>query len=105
MLLVLSTFPNKREAQRVAKALLAKKLVACANIFKCGSLYFWEGKMNEHPEYIAIMKTTDEKFAKLQKEIKAMHPYEIPEIIAINVSKTSPEYAKWVFSCTSKSTE
>jgi periplasmic divalent cation tolerance protein len=105
MLLVLSTFATKLEAQRIAKTLLAKKLIACANIVRCDSLYAWKGKMKSHPEHIALMKTTDSNFPKLEKAIKAMHSYKVPEVMAIKISKASPAYSKWVSSCTSKSTK
>jgi periplasmic divalent cation tolerance protein len=74
-------FPNKAAAKKAAKNLLRKKLIACANIFSCDSVYEWKGKRESTRESIAIFKTTEKNENKLRKEIEKLHPYELPAII------------------------
>jgi len=74
-------FPNKAAAKKAAKNLLRKKLIACANIFSCDSVYEWKGKKESTRESIAIFKTTEKNENKLRKVIEKLHPYELPAII------------------------
>ena len=82
--LIYITNPTKREAKKIAKYLIEKKLIACANIFgPVNSIYHWKGKIVDEKEFVLIAKTTDTKFAKIKKEVEKIHPYTIPCIIKI----------------------
>jgi periplasmic divalent cation tolerance protein len=86
----------KNEAKDIAKNLLEKKLVACVNIISVDSLYFWQGELNEDKEELLIIKSKQKLFDKIEKEIKNIHPYEIPEIIATPIISGSKEYLEWI---------
>lgn len=91
------TCKNEREAVNIAKALLEKKLCACVNIIKnIRSLYTWEGKLCDDSEALMVIKTKERAFSKLAAEIKKLHSYDVPEIIALPVTCVSRSYAKWV---------
>lgn len=77
-------FPTKKEAIKSAKHLLRKRLIGCANIFPCESIYEWGGKKNTKREYIALFKTTEKNENKLRKEIEKTHSYELPAIVKFN---------------------
>lgn len=88
VLLVLTNVPSFNEAKSMAHNLIAKKLCACVNISsKCHSIYYWQDKIEEAEEYTLLIKTDANKYAELEQEIKVLHIYEIPEIIAIDVTK------------------
>ena len=89
------TNPTKAEARRVAKHLLKKKLIACANIFPVESFYWWKGKITNENEYVLIAKTTKNKFEKVKREVEKIHSYTIPCIIKIPVS-SNEKYFKWL---------
>lgn len=90
------TNPTKREARKIAKHLLKKRLIACANIHgPVDSLYPWEGRLADETEYILIAKTTEEKFEKVKNEVERIHSYTIPCIIKIPVT-SNKKYFDWV---------
>ncbi|MGC9200689.1 MAG: divalent-cation tolerance protein CutA [Candidatus Aenigmatarchaeota archaeon] len=90
------TFPSKKEAEKVAKSLLEKKLVFCVNIFKINSMYWWEGKIEKSNEFALIAKTLKEKEKDVRKEVKRLHPYKVPFIgsFDVNVNEEYFDYAK-----------
>ncbi|MGB9635537.1 MAG: divalent-cation tolerance protein CutA [Candidatus Micrarchaeia archaeon] len=94
MSIIYSPFPNKESASRTVEALLNKKLIACANIVRSDSIYFWEGKMERSREYILIAKTIPTRKQSAIKIIGEMHPYKIPAILAWNVN-SNRGYEKW----------
>lgn len=90
------TNPTKREARKIAKHLLDKKLIACANIHgPVDSIYPWKGKMADEIEYILIAKTIEENFEKVKKEVESIHSYTIPCIVKIPVI-ANKKYVAWV---------
>ncbi|MBZ9577705.1 divalent-cation tolerance protein CutA [Patescibacteria group bacterium] len=89
------TNPTKREARKIAKHLLKKKLIACANIFPINSLYWWEGKIIDDNEFVLIAKTTKANFKKVKKEVEKVHSYKIPCIVKIPVS-SNKKYFNWL---------
>lgn len=89
------TNPTKKEAKKIAKHLLEKRLIACANIFSVNSLYWWEKKIVDDNEFILIAKTTKESFGKVEREVKKIHSYKIPCIIKIPVS-SNKKYFNWL---------
>lgn len=97
MLIVYTTCPNIKNAKEIAKKLVERRLAACVNIVKIEeSVYRWKEKIVEEGEFLLIMKTTESKYGRLEEEIKKMHKYELPEILAIKPSKCSKEFVGWV---------
>lgn len=89
------TNPSEEKAKKLAWHLLDKRLIACANIFAISSLYWWEGKIADEPEFVLIAKTLDEKFEDVRAEIEKIHPYSTPCIIKIPVS-SNKKYFDWL---------
>jgi periplasmic divalent cation tolerance protein len=89
------TNPSRKVAERVALHLLQKRLVGCANIFPIKSLYWWKGKIEKANEFVLIVKTPENNFSKIKKEIKKIHPYTVPCITKIDV-EANEEYEKWI---------
>jgi periplasmic divalent cation tolerance protein len=101
-IVVLVTAKDENEAARIATALVEKKLAACCNITKdARSIYCWEGKLQDEHEALMIIKTRRELFSALEAEVKRLHSYSTPEIIALPVVAGSDAYLNWV----EKSTE
>jgi len=97
VLLVLSTFPDAATAQRIGRQLVEEKCAACVNTLPAvESIYWWEGNVEEARETLALFKTTADRFAALQSRLRQLHPYEVPEIIAIRIDRGLPEYLSWL---------
>jgi periplasmic divalent cation tolerance protein len=94
MLMVYITFPSKKDAEKIAKMLLERKIAVCCNIFSIKSLYWWEGKIENTKEVVMIVKTLKSKANNLINFIKNNHPYTVPFIGVINV-EVNKEYFKW----------
>ena len=93
----LVTIDDFEKAASIARTLVEKKLVACVNILpQIRSVYTWKGKICDEPEQLMIMKSRQDLFSDLQAEIKALHPYELPEIIALKIDKGLPDYLNWI---------
>jgi periplasmic divalent cation tolerance protein len=93
---VVTTVENKTQAETMARILLEKRLVACVQIVECGSMYHWQGKIESSGEYLCLMKTRDDLFASLQSAIEKLHPYEVPEILALPVENGNAPYLQWL---------
>lgn len=97
MLIVLSNFPDESAARIAAGKLVEERLAACVNILPgLTSLYRWEGKIETSEEVLLIIKTTRDAYPRLESTLKACHPYELPEILAVAVDAGLPEYLQWV---------
>lgn len=95
--LVLMTTATKREAQKIAQNLLAKRLIACANIYgPVESCYRWQGKIERAEEFLVLMKSNQQLFAKLASTVKELHSYEVPEILAIPIIEGFRPYLDWL---------
>jgi len=91
------TCSGKAEASRIGKALLVKKLAACANIIdRVDSLFWWKGRIDRAKECLLIVKSTREKFAGIAAAVRSLHSYETPEIIALPVCRGSKTYLEWI---------
>ena len=95
MILIYCPCKNKKEAKRIAESLIAKKLVACANIVGSDSLYVWKGKLCCEKEAILLLKTAGSNKEKVNKEIKKLHSYDLPAIININC-RSNKLFEDWV---------
>jgi len=95
--LVISNLPDRASAEKLAHALVDKRLAACVNILSpCRSVYRWEGKIEDAEEFPMLIKTTRERYPALEAAIRAGHPYTVPEIIAIPLAGGLPAYLDWV---------
>ncbi|MFH1520077.1 MAG: divalent-cation tolerance protein CutA [Candidatus Micrarchaeota archaeon] len=96
MIIVLTTYPNKKNAQEIAKKIIKQKLAACINVIKIESSHYeWKGKLCSGSEFLLIIKTANKNYKKLETFVKKNHPYKLPEIIKLNVSGFSA-YLNWV---------
>lgn len=96
-LLIFTTVAKKRDANLIAKSLTELKLAACVSILPpCESRYYWQGKLCIEKEYLLLIKSQQRAYAKLEKHLLKIHPYDCPEILAIPASQAAPKYAKWL---------
>jgi periplasmic divalent cation tolerance protein len=97
LLLVLSTFPSADSARAAAAALVGESLAACVNLLPgVESIYRWEGKIEQSAEVLAFIKITAAAWPDLQRRLRELHPYDVPEIVALNPAQVSPDYLRWV---------
>lgn len=95
--LVMVTTASREEAEKIAWQLLSEKLIACANIIgPLHSLFWWAGKVEKAEEHMLIMKSRLDLFERLSEKVKALHSYEVPEIIALPIIKGSKSYLEWL---------
>lgn len=91
------TCRSKKEADVIASSLLKKRLVVCANIISgVDSRFWWDGKIDRSKETLVIMKTRLNRFKRIEKEVKCLHSYDVPEIIAIPIVAGSRDYLGWI---------
>ena len=96
-IVVLCTCPDDTCARALAQTLLNEKLAACVNLSpQVTSLYCWQGKMEESQEVQLVIKTRRTMFGVLQERLLALHPYEVPEILALPILCGNPAYLQWV---------
>jgi periplasmic divalent cation tolerance protein len=96
-IIVLVTTKDKAEADKISQTLLAEKLIACANIISpVASCFLWQDKIDRAEECLAVMKTRKDLFAELAVRVKALHSYEVPEVLALPVVDGSGEYLAWM---------
>lgn len=102
-LLVLSNMPDTATAETIARALVECRIAACVNILPAvRSVYRWQGAIEEAAEVTVFIKTSDDRYAEVEKTIKELHPYQVPEVIALPVSAGLPTYLQWVLAETEK---
>lgn len=96
-LLILSTFPRRKEAEKVAKLLIQKKLAACCTLLPgVTSFYKWQGKMERSKELLLFIKTESRCFKGVGACLRAHHPYEVPEIVALPITGGDRSYLTWI---------
>jgi periplasmic divalent cation tolerance protein len=95
-LIVFSTCP-RTDAAGIASALVNEKLAACVNLLDAlQSVYRWRGQVETATETLLIIKTTTDHYDEMERRLRALHPYEVPEIVAIPVSRGYPPYLQWL---------
>jgi periplasmic divalent cation tolerance protein len=95
--IVLVTAGSSEEAATIGRTLIEERLVACANIVPgIRSIYRWKGKIYDEQEFLIIIKTRTSHFEAVQKRVKELHSYEVPEIISFPVAQGLPQYLEWV---------
>ncbi len=96
-LVVLVTTPSAERAAELARALVEERLAACGNVVPgLRSIYRWEGKVQDEAEALLVLKTTRARFEALRERVLALHPYEVPEVLALRVEAGSALYLAWI---------
>jgi periplasmic divalent cation tolerance protein len=97
ILVVFTNLPSRDAALRLARALVEQRLAACVNVMaECTSLYRWRGAIESATETPVVIKTPASRYAALEQAIRQLHPYELPEIVALPVDAGLPDYLAWV---------
>ena len=96
LLAVLTTTATRDDALRIARALVEQRLVACAQLSAIESVYRWDGAVQQEPEWRLLLKTTAARWPEVEAAIRAIHPYELPAIVALPVAAASGDYGDWV---------
>src|SRR5579863_6417747 len=94
---VLVTCGSMKEARKIARGVVGKRLAACVNIGTAAveSIYWWKGKVETGREFLLVMKTTVGRLGELEKEVKRLHGYEVPEFVVLEIAAGSREYLRW----------
>lgn len=96
-LLVFTNLPDRAAAERLADALVEQRVAACVNILApCRSVYRWQNDLQRDEEHPMLIKTTEARYAALEAAIRAGHPYELPEIVAVPIERGLAGYLDWV---------
>ena len=95
--MVFCTCPDEASAARIAQTLVAERLAACVNrISGITSTYRWKGEIHDDGEVLLLIKSTRERFEALRARIVSLHPYELPEVIAVDIASGHPPYLDWI---------
>jgi len=102
-IVVLVTCGSEEEALRIAQSLVEGRLAACVNIISpVRSIYRWEGKIWDEKEWMLIIKTQKKKFEDLEKKVRSLHSYSVPEILGLPIVQGHPAYLRWLEEMTEK---
>jgi periplasmic divalent cation tolerance protein len=93
---VVTTVDDRNIAEKIAEVVLAKKLAACVQISSCRSIYRWQGKIEKAEEHLCVMKSSRMHYPELEREIREIHPYDVPEILAVEVVAGNRQYLDWL---------
>jgi len=103
-LLVLCTCPDEDAGRAIATALVEGRVAACVNVTTpLTSVYRWQGRVETAGEVLLLIKTARDRYAALEQALRGLHPYEVPEIIALPVEQGLDDYLEWVRQCTNAS--
>ncbi|MBI3331017.1 MAG: divalent-cation tolerance protein CutA [Candidatus Omnitrophica bacterium] len=96
---VLVTCPNRTVARRLGKALVQRRLAACVNLLPAvESVFWWRGRVDTSREVLLLIKTTRRLLPRLARAVVELHPYDLPEVLALPVAAGHPPYLRWVAS-------
>lgn len=97
-IIVLISCGSRAEARRIARALVEARLAACVNIVEAPveSIYRWNGKVERAREFLLIVKSSRKRFAALEAQVRQMHSYDVPEIVAVPIERGSRAYLAWL---------
>ena len=97
ILLALSTFPDGDTARRISNEVVTERFDACANILPAvESIYRWKGKVESADEVLGIFKLDAQRYREFEMKLRALHPYDVPEITSCKIDNGLPEYLRWV---------
>ena len=95
--LVLTSFPDADVAKRIASRLVEEKLAACVSLLPgAHSVYAWKGGVESAEECLALVKTHSGRYCELERRLVELHPYDVPEVLAIDIAAGAPAYVKWL---------
>ena len=94
--IVLSTAGSQAEAEKIAQALVERRLAACVNVLPIHSVYRWQGKVESAAEFLLIIKTTAPRYAQVETAIRELHSYDLPECVQIAIEAGSQKYLDWI---------
>jgi len=98
-LLVITNLPDRASAGQLGALLIERRLAACVNLLApCSSIYRWRGEIQRDEEHTLLIKTVQDRYAEVEALIRANHPYELPEIIAVTIVQGLPAYLQWIAS-------
>ena len=99
--IAVTTVGSAATAEQIARSLVDRRLAACVTVFpQATSTYRWEGQVTMESEQLLWIKTTDRRLAELERELVALHPYEVPEFLVLDVERASPDYLRWLVAST-----
>jgi periplasmic divalent cation tolerance protein len=103
--IVLVTCPSLTLARKIARAVVQKRFAACVNVVRSPveSFYAWKGKLESAGEHLLILKTTAPRLSQLEREVKRLHPYDVPEFIALPITEGAEDYLSWLRESAAKS--
>jgi periplasmic divalent cation tolerance protein len=95
--IVLSTAGSEDEASRIAEDLVGRRLAACVNVVPgVKSIYRWQGSIHRDAEWLLIVKTRRDRFEAVRDAIRAIHSYEQPEVVLVDIAEGDPGYLRWI---------
>jgi periplasmic divalent cation tolerance protein len=95
--LVFTTLPTAEAAASLARTLVSERLAACGNVLSgVRSIYRWQGELHDEPEVLLLLKTRTAQLEQLQARILELHPYDVPEVVAVAIDAGSPGYLAWL---------
>lgn len=96
IIVLYATFPDIKSAKKIIRGLIRIRLAACGNLFRVSSIFTWKGKIEETPEWGALIKTIKKNYSKVEKYIREHHPYEVPEILCWPIKRGLKKYLDWI---------
>ena len=103
---IIVTFSDRETAEDIGRRLVEKRLAACAQVSgPIKSIYWWKGELEKTEEWICALKTRKDLYSIVESEIRSLHPYEVPQIVAFDIDYALPEYREWAKGETAKGNE
>jgi uncharacterized protein involved in tolerance to divalent cations len=98
--IIFVTVPGRKSAREITDKLIGGRLVACVNTVPgISSTYWWKGKVEKAREILLLMKTRKSMTGKVIRAVRKLHPYEVPEIVSVDIAGGNPDYLKWISAC------